>query len=64
MKTKLDFIKMEKAEVIEVFANRWMLAQKALNEIEDAFEYLYGSEKDRKKIYQILDAYTVKLKQE
>lgn len=36
---------------------RWMLAQKALNKIDDGFEYRYGDEKARKFVREVLKEY-------
>lgn len=37
---------------------RWMLAQKALNQIDDGFEYRYGDEKSRAFLHKVLANYT------
>ncbi|HKJ60391.1 MAG TPA: hypothetical protein VKA94_00145 [Hyphomicrobiales bacterium] len=45
-------------------ASRWTLAQRALNKIDDGFEYRYGDEKSRAFVHQVLAEYTTAISSE
>jgi hypothetical protein len=48
----------EGEEVAALSFYRWMLAQKALNQIDDGFEYRFGDEKSRAFVHKVLADYT------
>jgi hypothetical protein len=45
-------------------ASRWPLAQRALNKIDDGFEYRIGDEKSRAFVHQVLAEYTTAVSSE
>lgn len=55
--TEIQRLERENAEL----RNRWSASQKALNQIDDAFEYRYGDDKARRKVQEILAEYTAAL---